>query len=456
MALAQRPDISSPPRQSAAQTRRMAPPVLGFVAGGTAVLWLVNGGLGQIGDPGGLWLIVGQLAGILAALAALAGLILVARPRRLERSEGLDKLWAWHRLAGITTVFALLVHGFASPVGFAGGSVGSAWSEFVSLLTGSSWMVAATAGAALFFVIALTSWRRIRTRMSYEMWLGIHIGGYLAAILGFGHQLTLGTDFGVTAPVSHWWWIGLYALTGAVILWSRGGGIVQAFATGRARVVRVTTVAVDTVAIEMQVSGRRLRRARAGQFFMLRMLTPDLWWQAHPISLSARPRDGLLRFTVKLSGDGSEQMAAARPGTHVVLEGPYGRFTADRAEGRPVLLVGGGVGMTVIRAVLADCAPAQRPVVVARVPSAAHIPHLAEIRAMVADRNGRLLIVDGPRNQWPGGRPFAPGCLRAAIPDLTLRDTFICGPTALERDLERSLRGAGVAADRIHIEHFGV
>lgn len=456
MALAQRPDISSPPRQTASEARRVAPLTLGFAVGGTAVLWLVNGGLGQISDPGGVWLIVGQLAGILAALAALAGLILVARPARLERTEGLDRLWAWHRLAGITTVFALLVHLVASTVGFAGGAVGAAWGEFVSLLTGSSWMVAATAGAALFFVIALTSWRRIRTRMTYETWLGIHVGGYLAVLLGFGHQLTLGTDFGDMTPISHWWWIGLFTLTGAVIVWSRVGGIVQSFATGRATVVRVTTVALNTVAIEMQVSGRRLRRARAGQFFMLRMLTRDLWWQAHPISLSARPRDGVLRFTVKLSGDGSELMAAARPGTRVVLEGPYGRFTADRAQGRPVLLMGGGVGMTVIRAVLADCSPAQRPVVVARVPSAAHIPHLAEIRAMVADRDGRLLIVDGPRSQWPGGRPFAPERLRAAVPDLMLRDTFICGPTALERELERSLRGAGVASHNIHIEHFGV
>lgn len=456
MAIAQRPDIVAPTDAGGAPRRRIAPTLLGVAVGGTGVLWLFNGGLGQFGDRGGVWLIVGQWAGIVSALAALVGLVLVARPTWLERTEGLDRLWAWHRIAGMTTVFALLVHLVASTVGFAGGSVRQAWDEFLSLLSGSSWMVAATVATALFLIVAGTSWRRIRARMPYEMWLGVHVAGYLAVLLGFGHQLTLSTDFSAATPISHWWWIGLFVAAMAAVLWSRIGGLIRAAATGRARVTRVTTVAVNTVAIEMQTKSRRLRRVTAGQFFLIRMLTADLWWQAHPISISARPRDGILRFTIKLSGDGSEQMAAVPPGTRVVLEGPYGTFTAARAQGRPVLLIGGGVGLTVIRAVLADCSADQRPVVVARVPGVGHIPHLTEIRAMVAERQGRLLVVDGPRNQWPGGRPFAPEHLLTAVPDLAQRDTFICGPPALERELERSLRAAKVPADRIHLEYFGV
>lgn len=450
----------APVRQTVAPAvpRRRGPAgwVLGFVVGGTAAVWLVDGGLGQFGTPGGGWLVVGQWAGIGSTLAALVGLILVARPRGLERGAGLDRLWAWHRVAGITTVFALLVHLVASSVGVAGGSWPRVWRQYVSLVTGSSWMVAASVAAALFLTVATTSYRPLRQRMTYETWLGVHVTGYLAVLLGFGHQVTLGTDFGESTPVGHWWWIGLFVATAAVVLWARGGDLLVACATGRATITRITTVAPDTVALEMRASGRRIHRARAGQFFLLRVLTGDLWWQAHPISLSARPRAGLLRFTVKLTGDGSARMAAVRPGTRVVLEGPYGRFTADRAQGRPVLLIGGGVGITVVRSVLADCSPRQRPVVVARAPSEEHIPHLDEIRDMVADRGGRLLVVTGPRSRWPGRRPFAPELLRRAVPDLAGRDVFLCGPPALEREVERSLRSAGVPGDRIHIEHFGV
>lgn len=119
-------------------------------------------------------------------------------------------------------------------------------------------------------------------------------------------------------------------------------------------------------------------------------------------------------------------------------------------------LFGGGVGLTVIRAVLADCTAAQTPVVVARVGRASQIPHHAEIQQLVRERNGRLIVVDGTRSRWPGRRPFAPELIRAGIPDLAERDAFVCGPLGLERELERSLKAAGTKTHRLHIESFGV
>lgn len=454
MTITQGPLIAAPTRATARPRRRRGTLLLGTVIGGTAAIWLVGGGLGQLADPGGAWLVLGQISGIVAALAALVGLVLVARPTWLERTEGLDRLWSGHRTAGITTTVAVVVHLVASSIGMAGGSIARTWSQYLAMLSGSAWMVAASVSAVLFVVVATTSWRRVRRRMSYETWLGIHVVGYMAVLLGFAHQITLGTDFSANTPVGHWWWIAVFSVAAAIVLWSRLGGLLGATLTGRATIARVTPVAPQTFAIEMRASGRRVRRAVAGQFFLLRVLTGDLWWQAHPISLSARPRDGLLRFTIKANGDATARMASLRPGTRVVLEGPYGTFTVERAAGRPVLLIGGGVGTTVIRAVLADCSAQQTPVVVVRAKSPQHVPHLAEIRAMVTDRGGRLFVVDGPRSRYPHHRPFTADALCAAVPDIGHRDVFVCGPPAMERELESALRAAGAA--RIHIERFGV
>lgn len=348
---------STPARKSAAPST--ASLGVGVLIGVTGMFWVANGGLTQLSEPAGGWLVLGQLTGILAALASLGGLLLVARPAWLERSVGMDSLWAWHRITGMTTVFALLIHVVASSIGFADGQVGSLITEIIHLMGQSAWMVAAVVSAVLFLVVATTSYRRIRRSMNYETWLAIHVTGYLAVLLGFAHQITIGSDF--SRGPGRWWWIALFVATAAAIVWSRVGGLLRAFTTGRGRITRIVPAADDTVAIEVKVSGRRARTAGAGQFFLLRVLTGDLWWQAHPISLSARPHDGLLRFTVKLTGDGSRQMAAVRPGTGIALEGPYGTFTAERAQGRPVALFGGGVGLTVIRAVLADCTADQTP-----------------------------------------------------------------------------------------------
>lgn len=431
--------------------------VAGVIAGVTAVLWLAGGGLSQLGEAAGGWLAAGQLAGLTAALAALAGIVLVARPGWLERSAGLDVLWRWHRLAGVTTVAALTLHAVASSIGFAGGSVAQAVPEVLSLMASTPWLVAAVVAAVLFVAVALTSWHRIRERMTYETWLGVHVVGYLAVLLGFGHQVVLGSSMtGSGHQVMRWWWVALAVATLGIVVWSRLGGLVSAIVSGRGVVTARYAAAADTTSLEVRARGRRLSRARAGQFFLLRFLTKDLWWQAHPISLSARPSGGTLRFTIRELGDGSALMSRIAPGTSVVLEGPYGRFTADRAAGRPVLLVGGGVGLAPLRAILADCTPSQRPIVVARVRDCRELAHEDEFRTLLAQRNGRLFVLAGPRTQWNGGEPFAPAMWRAAVPDLAAREVFVCGPGPMERAVERGLKGAGVSSSRIHSQRFGV
>ena len=81
------------------------------------------------------------------------------------------------------------------------------------------------------------------------------------------------------------------------------------------------------------MSGRRLDRlpVAAGQFFTWRFLTGPGWLRGHPYSLSAAPTGTSLRISVKDLGDGSRELAALKPGTRVVVEGPYG----TAAPGRP-------------------------------------------------------------------------------------------------------------------------
>ena len=73
--------------------------------------------------------------------------------------------------------------------------MGTIVTGLVDLLAHQAWMVAAVVGTVLMFTLALSSWRRLRQRIPYETWYGIHLYVYLAMALGFLHQLTLGVDF---------------------------------------------------------------------------------------------------------------------------------------------------------------------------------------------------------------------------------------------------------------------
>lgn len=447
------PSPGRAPRPS--RPRRSADPVP-WTAALTAVtlgLWALTGGLTDLVAGGvATWLAVSRVTGLLAALAALFGLVLTARPRWLERAAGLDRLIGWHRVTGMTAAFGMLVHVATGLVAAAGGSVTGVWAALVSLL-GTDWFVAALAATALFVIVSATSWRRIRRHMSYEAWHMLHIVGYLAVALGMPHQLFSGSTF-VSSPLARWWWIGLYVATAVIVLHSRVGGLVRALLRPRTRIARVIPEAPGVVSLVITGRGVDTLDARPGQFVCLRVLTPQLWWQAHPYSLSAIPQQGALRLTVKALGDASRQTVALRPGARVILEGPYGALCMERAAGRPLLLIGAGVGLAPMRALLEASLAGQRPVVLARAHSDEDLPLGAELDALAQDRGGRFVPVTGPRTQFPEGNPFTAAALTANVPDLRERAVFVCGPAALQSRVVDELRRAGVPTAQIHAERF--
>ncbi len=427
----------------------------GFVCAVTLGLWLVHGGLATLASGGfGTLSAIGQLSGLVAALAALGGVILAARPRSIERRFGQDQLLAAHRVFGITTVVAIVVHAVSDTWAWGAATGGSFVSGLIDLLANESWMVAALVGTILFLVIGLSSWRRLRSLMTYETWYFVHLTGYLAVLLGFGHQLTLGVDF-MGDALAFWWWTGLAIATVAIVIWSRVGDILRSL-TRRFYVTAVSREANGVGSLHVTGPGLHRLRVSGGQYFNIRAMTRDLWWQAHPYSVSAAPTTAGLRFTIKEFGEDSTRLLGLATGTRLVLEGPYGVFTAARANGAQVVLVAGGVGVTPIRAVLEDCDPSQRPMVIIRVRDADDLPHRIELERLVESRNGSLHVLTGRREWFARHDPFSASSLSAWIPDLADRHVFVCGPASLESAVVTGMRKAGVPVGHIHHERFGV
>lgn len=414
----------------------------------TAGLWALGGGAADLlagGTPSLLSL--GRLTGLLAALAALAGLYLAARPRHLERTIGLDRMLSLHRITGIATLVLVLIHATSDIVAWVLVAGVDPFAGVVGLLSGR-WMVSALVAALLMTALGATSWRRIRSRLPYETWYFLHLTGYLAVLLAFGHQVVSGTDT-ATGP-GRWWWIGLFAAAAATIAWSRSSDLVRSLHRGRATIVASRALTADVTELTLRGGPRDVT---PGQFFGLRLLHASTWWQVHPYSVCAVDH-GSLRFAVKRLGDGSSALADAPAGSRVILEGPYGVFTAAAAQGRPVLLIAGGIGVAPISAVLQQCRPEQRPVVIVRTRDPQSTPYLQQLRDTADALGGRCEVLAGPRSALPGAL-LRPQWLASAVPDIAERDVFLCGPTSLEETVVRSLRQLGLSGRQIHRERFG-
>jgi ferredoxin-NADP reductase len=223
----------------------------------------------------------------------------------------------------------------------------------------------------------------------------------------------------------------------------------------RHRFVVVGTVSEGPGVTSVYVSGRRLAEldARAGQFFMWRFLTREGWWQAHPFSLSAAPNGRWLRLTVKALGDHSAKVDRLRPGTKVLVEGPYGAFTDRRRRQAKVLFIAAGVGVTPVRAMFESTATVPGgSVFIYRAGAPGDLALRAELDDISARRQAPVHYLVGSRHDHP--EYLGPDHIKSLVPDVGQREVYLCGPTGFSEMVSSSLRALGVPQRQVHTESF--
>ncbi|MFJ8004780.1 ferredoxin reductase family protein [Streptomyces fagopyri] len=394
----------------------------------------------------------GRIAGLLCGYGCAVLVALVARVPLLERRIGSDRVTRWHAMAGRYTVSLLVAHVTLVLFGYAAQDGAGIAHETLSVVSDYPDMLKATTGTLILLAVGITSARAARRRISHEFWYYLHLLTYVAVFLAFFHQLALGSDFAGDTAARAAWYV-LYVGTAALVVWFRLLTPVRLNLRHRLRVESVHPEAPGVFSVV--VRGERLDElnARAGQFFRWRFLCDGMRWTSTPYSLSAPPRPGLMRITVKALGDHSAAVGLLRPGTRVWAEGPYGALTAERHTGRKALLIAGGVGITPLRALFETLPGGPGDVTLLyRANTTGDLALGAELEAIARWRGARVLYAV---NGADGTRPrFTADSLREAVPGLTGHDVYLCGPPALARDLYGALRAAGIPDRRIHHESF--
>jgi len=394
----------------------------------------------------------GRITGLVGSYLVVIEVLLMARVTPLDRLIGMDRLALWHRRNGEYAISLLVAHALLTTWGYAVFTHSGLIRETSSILVSYPDTMMATVGLGLFVAVGILSARAVRRRVSYHTWYFIHLYTYLALALSFAHQFAVGADF-MTHPLNRALWVALYASVGLLLVTYRVVKPIRDNVVHRLRVARVTSEGPNLTSI--YVTGRRLEdlAVEAGQFFLWRFATRSGWWQAHPYSLSAAPNGQWLRLTVKELGDHSGELSSLPVGTRVTAEGPYGAFTIDRRKRRKVLLIGGGVGITPLRA-LFESLPG-RPgdvTMIYRAPTDDEIAFKDEIAVIARARSAKVHFLTGSRREHP--EYLTPRHLRSLVPDITAHDVYVCGPHQMTTSVARTLEHLGVPRRHIHREDF--
>ncbi len=457
--LTSRPRRSARPARTPAWWRDLAGSLAWASMLVVVALWVAGGGVqGLAGEP---LTSLGRVTGMVSADLLLLQVFLMARVPFVERSYGQDELAHRHRWVGFASFDLMLAHIVLIVLGYAATDGTGVVATTVSMVLTYPGMLLATAGTALLVMVVVTSLRAARRRLRYESWHLLHLYAYLGAGLALPHQLWTGADFAAPAAQVFWW--SAYAVSAGSVLAFR-----VALPLWRSRRHALTVTAVVREAdgvVSVHLAGRKLYRLklRAGQFLTWRFRSGPGWTRAHPYSLSAPPSGNRVRVTVKDLGDASGALADVRPGTKVLFEGPYGRLTSDVRTRRRVTLIGAGIGVTPLRALLEelDYRPGEVTLLY-RARSAADVLFREELDALAAGRGARIFYLLGPRlagreRTWLPAAAAKVGeseALLHLVPDVAEHDVYLCGGKHWMDAARAAALDAGVPAARIHTERF--
>ncbi|MFJ4158016.1 pyridoxamine 5'-phosphate oxidase family protein [Pseudomonas sp. NPDC089752] len=184
-------------------------------------------------------------------------------------------------------------------------------------------------------------------------------------------------------------------------------------------------------------------------------------------SLSCAPSDGHLRISVKAQGPASRYLhERVGVGDRLDVRLPMGSFTLQDDSQRPIVLIGAGVGITPLIAMLRDQLARQqgrRIHLFHGARSLAELPFQQELSGLREQAGDLLSIhrslsqpeadaVQGLDYEHAGRLGIEQVKVALALDDY---DFYLCGPSSFTQDLYEGLRTVHVPDARIHAEAFG-
>lgn len=428
--------------------RKAIAPIL--FAGNLAIIlamwWRVSGA--EFGETVGIaFIAIGGLTGLVAFYLFLWQLLLIGRVGWIERPWGHDRLSRVHHTMGLVATAVLLAHPLLIIVGYSSLAQVTGIEQLRSFLTEYDYMLPALVAYLMVLGIVGMSLWIVRKRLRYELWYSVHIMLYLAIILSFAHQLSYGHH--LAEPWARTYWSALFYATLATVAYYRLILPAWLFVRHEFRVTAVIPETHDVVSVLIGGNDLARLRAQAGQFVIVRFFAKGFAWESHPFSLSEVPNGERLRITVKAVGDFTKKLKDVPVGTRVWIEGPLGRFTAERAAQPRTLLIAGGIGITPLRALFEELAHKRQPVdlfYAARTDQDFALKK--EIDTLVAD-NAHVRYVAADRDGH-----LTPAMIADAVPDVANRNVYLCGPPPMMKLLRQQLASLGVPKHAIIFEKF--
>jgi len=205
----------------------------------------------------------------------------------------------------------------------------------------------------------------------------------------------------------------------------------------------------------LRLSPSRPLAFRAGQFVQLTV--PGVG--EAPFTPSSSPLEPeRMDITVLNTGKVTEKLHQALPGQILGLRGPFGKgYPIEKLAGREVLVVGGGVGLAPLRAMilalLADLGPIKRLSIKYGARCTEELLYWPDQHKQWAAREkvDVTTTIDRPQDGWTGPTGVVTTLLKGVDVDKPNCLCFVCGPGVMLKFTTQALMEEGFAPEQIYL-----
>jgi predicted ferric reductase len=308
-------------------------------------------------------------------------------------------------------------------------------------------------------IIVISSVLRQQLKIDYDGWRIAH--DFLAisiAVTGMVHMFKV--NYYMAMPSQRILWIVLISIWSTMTLYTRVlRPIRQLNRPFSVQEVRQETP--DTWTLSLVPVNHDCTQFRAGQVAWMTIKKSPFSFQRNPFSISSSAlRENYLEFTIKETGDFTNQIKDLETGKKVYLEGPFGIFRHDDPKIKELVLIAGGIGSAPIMSILRTMADDndQRPVIfIYGSKNEENIIYYKELKELTNKLKLKIVhILEEPDPEWTGYQ----GLITYEILDKELpvnreeATYFICGPLAMIALVEKLLGKFDVPAKRINSEKY--
>jgi ferredoxin-NADP reductase/DMSO/TMAO reductase YedYZ heme-binding membrane subunit len=346
-------------------------------------------------------------------------------------------------------------------------SISSTLSEMLK----RKYLLVGSAGLLLMVPLAATSTNAMIKRLGVARWKALHRLVYAAAIAGVVHYYML-VKADVRQPIAFAVLLAILLGYRLIAYWYRPKSAPVTTAirpkiwSGPLRVVRIVQETADVRTFRLaSPEGNRLPfDYLPGQYLSLSLRIAGKRVNRTYTIASSPARPAYCELTIKREENGLASRHlhdSLREGDMLNVSAPAGRFTFDGTQSTSIVLIGGGVGITPLMAILRYltdrswkgdiyflyCAKTPRDIIFRQ--------ELDDLQRRFPNLHLVVTLTRAEGMDWAGRTGRITGeLLTQTVPNLAARRVYICGPASMMGPTIQLLHELGVPGDQIKSEAF--